>query len=155
MNIRKILENINYSGKFDDIEISNISYDSRKTTKKSMFIAIEGQDYNGHDYIPQAIKNGAVAVVKEKGYNKIYDAIDIEVENTREILPKIAKNFYSDPSSKIDTIGVTGTNGKTTTAFLINKILNDCGYNSGSIGTLGFVSSNAVVSTGFTTPESL
>ena len=155
MNIRKILENIDYSGKFDDIEVSNISYDSRKLTKQSMFIAIEGQDYNGHDYIPQAIKNGAVAVVKEKGYNKIHEAIDIEVENTRDILPKIAKNFYSDPSSKIDTIGVTGTNGKTTTAFSINKILNDCGYNSGSIGTLGFVSSNEVVSTGFTTPESL
>ena len=155
MNIRKILENIDYTGKFDDIEVSNISYDSRKATKQSMFIAIEGQDYDGHDYIPQAIKNGAVAVVKEKGYNKIFEAIDIEVENTREILPEIAKNFYSDPSSKIDTVGVTGTNGKTTTAFLINKILNDCDYNSGSIGTLGFVSSNAVVSTGFTTPESL
>lgn len=155
MNIRKILENIDYTGKFDDIEVSNISYDSRKAAKQSMFIAIEGQDYNGHDYIPQAIKNGAVAVVKEKGYNKIFEAIDIEVENTREILPEIAKNFYSDPSSKIDTVGVTGTNGKTTTAFLINKILNDCEYNSGSIGTLGFVSSNAVVSTGFTTPESL
>ena len=81
MNIRKILENIDYSGKFDDIEVSNISYDSRKSTKQSMFIAIEGQDYNGHDYIPQAIKNGAVAVVKEKGYNKIHEAIDIEVEN--------------------------------------------------------------------------
>jgi len=155
MNIRKILENIDYTGKFDDIEVSNISYDSRKATKQSMFIAIEGQDYDGHDYIPQAIKNGAVAVVKEKGYNKIFEAIDIEVENTREILPEIAKNFYSDPSSKIDTVGVTGTNGKTTTAFLINKILNDCDYNSGSIGTLGFVSSNAVFSTGFTTPESL
>ena len=155
MKIRKILENINYSGKFEDIEVSNISYDSRKSTKQSMFIAIEGQDFNGHDYISQAIKNGAVAVVKEKGYNKIDEAIDIEVENTRQILPKIAKNFYSDPSSKIDTIGVTGTNGKTTTAFLINKILNDCNYNSGSIGTLGFVSSNEVVSTGFTTPESL
>ena len=92
MNIRKILENINYSGKFDDIEVSNISYDSRKSTKQSMFIAIEGQDFNGHDYIPQAIKNGAVAIVKEKGYNKIYEAIDIEVENTRQILENIRKN---------------------------------------------------------------
>ena len=77
MNIRKILEDIDYSGKFEDIEVSNISYDSRKSTKQSMFIAIEGQDYNGHDYIPQAIKNGAVAVVKEKGYNKNHEAIDI------------------------------------------------------------------------------
>ena len=70
-------------------------------------------------------------------------------------MAKIATNFYNNPSFKIGTVGVTGTNGKTTTTFLINRILNDCGYKSGSIGTLGFISPNNIISTGFTTPESL
>ena len=77
-----------------------------------MFIAIEGRDFNGHDFISQAIKNGAVAVVKERGYNKINGAINIEVENTRDILAQISKNFYSDPSSNIETIGVTEQMGR-------------------------------------------
>ena len=81
--------------------------------------------------------------------------IQIEVKNTRSVLAKIATNFYNNPSLKIGTVGVTGTNGKTTTTFLINKILNDCGHKSGSIGTLGFISPNNIISTGFTTPESL
>ena len=70
-------------------------------------------------------------------------------------MSKLAANFYNHPSKKLNTIGITGTNGKTTTCFIINKIFNTYGLRTGSIGTLGFISSSKIINTGFTTPESL
>ena len=155
MNIKEILNNIQYVGDFEDFDVLDISYDSRKVGKGTLFVAIRGEEFDGHDFIEEAEKNGAVAIIKEQGTGSKCKVIEIEVENTRKVLAKIANNFFGNPSSKIGTVGVTGTNGKTTTTFLINKIFNECGFESGSIGTLGFVSPSDIISTGFTTPESL
>ena len=155
MHIKEILNNIEYIGEFENFNVLDISYDSRKVTQGTLFVAIRGEEFDGHDFIEEAEKNGAIAIVKERGYKKNCNIVEIEVDDTRLVLAKIATNFFSNPSSKIGTIGVTGTNGKTTTTYLINKIFNSCGHKSGSIGTLGFVSSNNIISTGFTTPESL
>ena len=155
MKIKEILNDIQYVDDFEDFDVLDISYDSRKVRKGTLFVAIMGQEFDGHDFIEEAEKNGAVAIVKEKGVKSKCKIIEIEVVNTRKVLAKIANNFFQNPSSKIGTVGITGTNGKTTTTFLINKIFNECGNASGSIGTLGFVSPSNIISTGFTTPESL
>lgn len=155
MKIKEILNDIQYVDDFEDFDVLDISYDSRKVRKGTLFVAIMGQEFDGHDFIEEAEKNGAVAIVKEKGVKSKCKIIEIEVVNTRKVLAKIANNFFQNPSSKIGTVGITGTNGKTTTTFLINKIFNECGNTSGSIGTLGFVSPSNIISTGFTTPESL
>ena len=155
MDIKEIFKNIEYIGEFENFDVLNISYDSRKVAKGTLFVAIRGENFDGHDFIEEAKNNGAIAIVKERGGKKNSSIVEIEVNDTRSVLAKIATNFFSNPSSKIGTVGITGTNGKTTTTYLINKIFNDCGHKSGSIGTLGFVSPNNIISTGFTTPESL
>ena len=155
MNIKNILDGVDYNGNIKDIAISSISYDSRKINRGSLFVAIQGDNFNGHDYIDEAINKGAIAIIAQNGLKNNYNTPTITVENTRKTLSKISSNFYGNPSSKINVIGITGTNGKTTTTYLINKIFNDCNMKTGSIGTLGFISPSNFISTGFTTPESL
>jgi len=155
MKIKKILNDIKYKGEFKNFEVQNISYDSRKVADGTLFVAIEGEKFNGHNFIGEAVENGAIAIIKNENSNVCSGIVEIEVKNTRKALSKLANNFFNNPSSRIGTIGVTGTNGKTTTTYLINKIFNDCGLKTGSIGTLGFISPTNIISTGFTTPESL
>ena len=172
MKLDKLLNGIEYdaskSSYLHEHDISNIVYDSRKASDNSLFIAIEGENYDGHNFICEAITLGAIAVVANK--NKIQDINSmnsnfssnhkdsisiIQVNDTRKTMSALANNFFENPSSKINTIGITGTNGKTTTAYIINKILNDNDLSSGSIGTLGFILNSDIINTGYTTPESI
>jgi len=127
MKIKKILNDIKYKGEFKNFEVQNISYDSRKVADGTLFVAIEGEKFNGHNFIGEAVENGAIAIIKNENSNVCSGIVEIEVKNTRKALSKLANNFFNNPSSRIGTIGVTGTNGKTTTTYLINKIFNDCG----------------------------
>ena len=155
MNLSKIVKNISFNGNSDNREISYIAHDSRKVKEGTLFIAIAGQYNDGHDYIFDAIKKGAVAVIAN-GRSPQTDKVPIlQVKNPRKAMSKIAANFYNNPSKDVNIIGVTGTNGKTTTTQLINHILTQNKKNSSSLGTLGFTSSAGIISTGFTTPESI
>ena len=155
MNLHKILDGVNYSGVVKDIDIKNISYDSRKISTGSIFVAVEGEKYDGNNFIDEAIKNGArVIISNEKAVNN-YKVPLIKVKNTREAMSRLADNFFNHPSSKINIVGITGTNGKTTTTYIINKIFNDNHLSTGSIGTLGFISNSDIINTGYTTPESI
>ncbi len=156
MNLSKLLKNINHSGNLSDVDIKSITHDSRKVKHGSLFIALKGEFEDGYKYINDAIKNGAVAILANsrpvylKGETPV-----LNVSNVRQAMAKIACNFFDNPSKKINLIGVTGTNGKTSVCYLINHILNDNNFSSGSIGTLGYVNSSNIISTGFTTPESI
>ncbi len=155
MNLNKIIKNIDFDGIADERDISQIVHDSRKVKKGSLFIAIAGEKSDGHDYIFDAIKKGAIAVVANGRSPATNEVPIIQVKNPRKIMSKIAANFYNNPSHEVDIIGVTGTNGKTTTTQLIDYILKYNKWNSGSLGTLGFSSPTGIISTGFTTPESI
>ncbi len=155
MNLNTIIKNINFLGNSDDREILNIAHDSRKVKKGTLFIAIAGEINDGHDYIFDAIDKGAIAVIAN-GRSPVTDKVPIlQVKNPRKVMSKIAANFYEHPSKKINIIGITGTNGKTTTTQLIDHMLRFDNKKSSSLGTLGFSTPTGIISTGFTTPESI
>lgn len=158
MRLDKILENIDTLNIYGDtnINIDNIYYDSREVTKNSLFICIKGYNTNGHLYIENAIKSGAKAFLIEEDIN--IDNMDkytfIKVSNTKEAMAKIASNFYNEPSTKLDVIGITGTNGKTSVSTLLKEILNKVDK-CGLIGTIEIDNSNEKIIPKNTTPESL
>ncbi len=139
-----------------NINISNIQYDSRQIKKNNMFICIQGFKTDGHKYIKDVIKKGANAVVIDKELESYSDQITyLKVKNSRKAMATLAKSFFENPLSTIDLIGVTGTNGKTTTTFLIKEILNKGGYKTGLIGTIEIFDGSQSIPASRTTPESL
>ncbi|MFN3491870.1 MAG: UDP-N-acetylmuramoyl-L-alanyl-D-glutamate--2,6-diaminopimelate ligase, partial [Anaerolineales bacterium] len=137
-----------------DIHITGISIDSRAVKHGDLFVAMQGGAVDGHNYIQKAIENGAAAVVGEKdlsGFNIPY----IRLENTRRALTWIAASFYNQPAHSLTVIGVTGTDGKTTTTNIIYKILIAAGLKAGMISTVNAVIGDEVLDTGFhvTTPD--
>lgn len=133
-----------------DIEINGIKINSKEVVKGDLFVCVMGVKVDRHNYIDDAIKNGAVAVVVSKHIK--CDVPTIEVEDTNLELPKICSKFYDYPNKKLNLIGVTGTDGKTTTSTIIQTLLGDdiCGY----IGTNGRRCSSFDKDTNNTTPDS-
>ncbi|MCB0730497.1 MAG: UDP-N-acetylmuramoyl-L-alanyl-D-glutamate--2,6-diaminopimelate ligase, partial [Ignavibacteriae bacterium] len=147
-------------GSPETIEIERISIDSRDAIKKSIFVAIKGFKLDGHKFIPQAISNGASAVVLENDDNqfdqllKKNNVVKILVNNSRKTLAQISNTFYNTPSAKLNLIGITGTKGKTTTSYFIKNILESAGRKTGLIGTNKNMIGSKEISTKLTTPES-
>ncbi len=152
MQLYKLLEGVKAwsSATNDEIEITGVSIDSRKCRKGDIFIALDGTNTRGDDYISEAIQNGAKAIVTQHASDRDGEII---VENAREAYALICKNFYGKACDQLKIIGVTGTNGKTTTATLIADILKSCKKNVGLIGTLGVSYDDNAYYTGFTTPD--
>lgn len=141
-----------------DIEISSIAADSRKVTKGSLFIAVVGLTINGHQFVQQAMDRGASAVVIERGQEVVAmnpSVTRIIVRDSRRALAILSDAFYHHPSQHLKVIGVTGTNGKTTTTHLIRSILQDHGYKTGLIGTISSIIGHTVIPSKNTTPESI
>lgn len=163
MELKKVLngiEGLKAKGNLD-VDINNIECDSKKITNGDMFVAIKGYDYDGHDYIDEAIENGARVIVMQEGNkiskSKINDDITIIMsENTRKVLAISACNFYKNPSTKFKLIGITGTKGKTTTAYMLKAILEKCGQKVGIIGTIAnCIGEEKISESTRTTPESI
>ncbi len=139
---------------FADSEVGGITYDSRKVKKGDIFVAVKGETFDGRNFIPAAIHAGAAAVVSEKDFEAPSSVARIIVSSSRNALADIANAFYGYPSRKLKVIGVTGTNGKTTTVYLINSILNIAGHKTGLIGTVETLIDGVSMPSGLTTPES-
>ena len=163
MNLKSILsgiEGLKAKGTLD-MEIMGVAHDSRKVKEGYVFIAVKGYDVDGHNYIHQAIENGAKAIVIEDissiKQSGLPEGITLVVApNTREALAKIACNFYGNPSKKFNLIGITGTKGKTTTTFMIKSILEKGGQKVGLIGTVAnYIGDKNLGESSRTTPESL
>ncbi|MGI5971734.1 MAG: UDP-N-acetylmuramoyl-L-alanyl-D-glutamate--2,6-diaminopimelate ligase [Oscillospiraceae bacterium] len=156
MRLSSILEGLDYnvlSGSAD-IEISGIAYDSRKAENGSVFVCLTGASADGHDYIRDAIRNGARAVVVSKDADIPDGAAVIKTANTRYALAHMSDIFFGRPSRELKVIGITGTKGKTTTSYLIKKILEQCGYKTGLIGTIEYITGSNSYPAKNTTPES-
>lgn len=163
MELKKILlglEGLKVKGNLD-IEIEGIEKNSQEVKKGYLFIAIKGFSVDGHQYVEDAIQNGAIAVMVEEGCNlksmKIpADVTIIMAKDTREALAITSSHFYGNPSTKFKLIGVTGTKGKTTTTFMIKEILEKAGKKVGLIGTIAtYINGKKIKESDRTTPESL
>jgi len=137
----------------DKAEVVSIHYKAQDVKQGGMFVAIQGHVTDGHDYIDAALANGASAIITQKPVDR--DSIIIEVEDTRKALSAMSAAFYGNPSEDLFLIGITGTNGKTTTAYLIESILLKAGFRVGVIGTINYRYSGKTFNSPVTTPESL
>ncbi len=135
------------------IDIKGIAYDSRQVEPGYLFVCISGFKTDGHLYIDQAIKNGASAILIEKAIDHIDAVTIIMTANNRKALALLASNFYGRPSHNMKVIGITGTNGKTTTTHLIKAILEEAGLKTGLMGTLYARVDDKTIDFGHTTPE--
>ena len=143
-----------YPADIPEVEITGIAMDSRAVKPGYLFAAMKGGNVDGHDYIHKAIENGAVAIVGDKDLSGL-SVPYIRLENSRHALTWLAAAFYNWPAHKLTVIGVTGTDGKTTTSNLIYKILITAGIKAGMISTVNAVIGDEVLDTGFhvTTPD--
>ncbi len=155
MHLQDLMKNISFNGRTDDREIKAITYDSRKVKPGALFVAISGNNHDGYEFIPQAIKNGAAAIL-QNGEKNIANIIPtLYVNDTRKAMSNISAQFYGNPSKKMNVIGITGTNGKTSITQILYHILQKLKTNCGALGTLGFQTPSGMLSSGFTTPESV
>jgi len=160
--VEKILKDILYKVALTEvvgttnISISSIQFDSRKITVDSLFIAIKGLTVNGHEYIEETIKKGATAIICEELPEKIHKGITyLRVKDSGEALGIIASNFYDQPSSRLKLVGITGTNGKTTTATLLYKLFINLGYKVGLLSTVKNQINDKELPATHTTPDAL
>jgi UDP-N-acetylmuramoyl-L-alanyl-D-glutamate--2,6-diaminopimelate ligase len=139
-----------------DVEIANVQFDSRKVTEGSLFIATRGTATDGHQYISKAIELGAIAVVCEEMPETLNDKITYILTNSSaEALGQIAHTWFGSPSQKLTLVGVTGTNGKTTTATLLYQLFRKFGHKSGLLSTVcNYIDERPVEAT-HTTPDPL
>ncbi|MEE2858990.1 MAG: UDP-N-acetylmuramoyl-L-alanyl-D-glutamate--2,6-diaminopimelate ligase [Candidatus Neomarinimicrobiota bacterium] len=154
MHLHDLIKKIPFKGQADTRDIKAIIYDSRKVTPGSLFIAIHGEKHDGKVFISQAIQNGATAILSKNG-EPINSIPFIHVRNPRQAMSKISAQFYGNPSKKMQIIGVTGTNGKTSITQILYQILSRLNKNCGALGTLGFQTPSGMLSSNFTTPESV
>lgn len=137
------------------IEIDELFTDSRQKVKNGIFFCVKGLVNDGHNYVDDAILNGAVCVVHTDDLSFYAEHIHyIQVDNVLDTLNAVASKFYRYPSSKLEVFGVTGTNGKTTVSFLLNNILNSF-KKSGYIGTINVQYDNKKIEALHTTPDVL
>ena len=157
MKLIKLLKDIKFKKIYGsvDIEVKNISINSKNKIPGSIFVAIVGFKHNGHDFISEAIDMSAVAVLVQKKVNISSTVTQVIVDDCRKSIPILCRNFFQSPGKSFKLAGVTGTNGKTTTCFLINSILNDAGLKTSMITTVESHIMNKLVSFDRTTPESL
>ena len=157
MKLGELLERVQpvKTGVDQNTEITALAYDSRRVDKGCVFFAIEGEKADGHLFIEDAIRQGAEAIVSEREAPAALAAQWIQVKKIRRALSEAARRFYDDPDLKLQLIGITGTNGKTTTAYLLNSIFEAAGTRTGMFGTVEYRLGARAVPASNTTPESL
>src|SRR5580700_556519 len=137
-----------------DRAVESIAYDSRRVQRNGLFVALRGEKTDGHQFIEQAIERGASVIVTERE-EKRPRVTDLVVDDTRTAMADLAAAFYGWPAAKLRVAAVTGTNGKTTTTFLIKHICEKAGLRCGLIGTVRYEIGERVLPATRTTPESL
>ncbi len=146
---------VSVSGK-TDLEIEAICFDSRKVAARSLFVAIKGTQVDGHQYISKAIELGAEAIICEEMPKVVSENITyIQVNNSGRALGVVASNFYRNPSEKLKLVGVTGTNGKTSSVMMLFRLFRDLGYNVGMISTVENRINEEIIPASHTTPDAL
>jgi UDP-N-acetylmuramoyl-L-alanyl-D-glutamate--2,6-diaminopimelate ligase len=138
-----------------DKDITGITYDSRRVMPGNLFVAVRGVHTDGHRFVEMAIERGAAAVMLEEDSGLNPRATRIKVQDARRTMALAADRFYNHPSQRLKVVGVTGTNGKTTTAFMVKMILEAAGVQAGLLGTVQYEIGTRIIPASRTTPESV
>ncbi len=138
-----------------NIDISSLAYDSREMEPGGAFVAISGFAVDGHSFIGAAIDKGARALIVEKDIDIDGDITILRVKDSRRALARLAANFYGEPTKKLSLVGITGTNGKTSTTYFIKSIFDKANKSAGLIGSIGTLIDGRLMQNKNTTPESL
>lgn len=146
--VRDVIGDIN-------IEISNIEFDSRKVTEGTLFVCVKGFSSNGHDFIDEATGKGAKAFIIQDDVEIKEGFTYIKMEDTRKAMSKLASNFNENPTSRLNVVGVTGTNGKTSITTFLREILELNDIKSGLVGTISIDNGKDIIVSKNTTPESI
>ena len=156
MKLSKLLEKVDCIAVNGDMEteIASIEYDSRKVKEGSLFVCLKGFQSDGHAFAQMAVEKGAVALLVEDMPDFATDAVVVQVEDSRKALAFMSAAWFDYPAEKLTVIGLTGTKGKTTTSFMVKKILEQSGRKVGLIGTTGAYIDQRKIETKNTTPES-
>jgi UDP-N-acetylmuramoyl-L-alanyl-D-glutamate--2,6-diaminopimelate ligase len=156
MQIKQLIKELDYEILAGDsnTEITSLVYDSRKVEKGSVFVCISGTVRDAHDFIPEVVEKGASAVVVERAVEPLPGVTYIKVDNSRRALAYMSAAYFDYPASKLKTIGITGTKGKTTTTYMVKSILEAAGIRTGLIGTIESVVGDKTIPSANTTPES-
>ncbi|HEX8075135.1 MAG TPA: UDP-N-acetylmuramoyl-L-alanyl-D-glutamate--2,6-diaminopimelate ligase [Thermoleophilaceae bacterium] len=136
-----------------DVEVSGLAYSSRAVKPGDLFFCVRGFKSDGHDFAPEAVRNGAAALVCERPLD--LGVPDVVVRDSREAMAAVAARFHGDPTRTLRVVGITGTNGKTTTTFLVRAILEAAGESCGLLGTVGQVVGGREEPAERTTPEAV
>ena len=156
MKLKDILVNCNLQEIIGnkDLDIANVSFDSRKVEDGTLFFAVKGTQSDGHDYIDMAVEKGASAIVCEKLPKQLKEGVTyIRVDNSAYVLGVGASNFFGNPSQSLKLTGVTGTNGKTTIATLLYRLFTEAGYSCGLLSTIENIIDREVIPSTHTTPD--
>ena len=153
MNLQQILQDLSFKGvkNYKNIQIDNLTNSSTKDTSNALYFCLKGSKVDGHDYAEEAVNNGAVCLVVERYLD--LPVTQILVDNSRLAMSTISAKFYEFDKSQIRFIGVTGTNGKTTTSFITRHILQNLGKCVGMIGTEGIYIGDIKLPATLTTPD--
>lgn len=150
MKLSQILKGIDVKNEYQDVEVVDVTSDSRLVEEGFLFVCIKGATFDGHNVAKEMLEKGAVAVVCE------YDLglkSQIIVDNSRTVYSPICANYFGNPAEKLKLIGLTGTNGKTTTTFLVKQILENSGKKVGLIGTVQNMVADEIYPAHYTTPD--
>lgn len=150
MKLYELLHGLAYNADLEDIEIESFTSDSRQLEQGGVFVCIKGLRFDGHEYAARALEQGAAAIVVERDLGL---PCQIVVQNTAQAYASICANFFGHPADSMKLIGVTGTNGKTTTTFIIKQILEAVGKKVGLIGTVQYEIGGVVIPSKYTTPD--
>lgn len=157
MKISELIINLNEAlTEGENVDIKNLTYNTGNVQKDSLFFCIKGVKFDGHNFAKTACSLGAAAIVIDKAVEDVPNNITkIKVKDTREAMAIISANFYKNPVKSMEMIGITGTNGKTTSTFMIKSIFDFYGKITGLLGTIFNISGNKIEEAKRTTPESM
>ena len=151
MNLREVMGEAGFAPA--DVEVTGLAYDSRAVTPGTLFFCVPGFRTDGHDFAPDAVARGAAALVVERPLD--LGVPEVRVESVRAAMAPAAARFYGDPTSELQVVGITGTNGKTTSAFLVRAVLEAAGRPCGLLGTVTSVVGGSEREVVRTTPEAI
>src|SRR3954464_2339765 len=151
MQLREVLGDVARGA--PPVEVTALAFDNRLVTPGTLFFCVPGFTRDGHDYAPDAVGRGAAALVVQRPLG--LGVPEVVVEDVRAAMASAAARFHGDPTARLRTVGITGTNGKTTTAFLVRDVLEAAGVRTGLIGTVTSVVGGAGRPVGGTPPEAI